>query len=160
MSGTNPLPAGQAVIIPPLAAGTLAQANGGGSVGQGASNSRPLRGPPVAFMRQPYLGQTPSVQTAVGFGVGGGAGIQNNGSDADQSQGLVAIRVGAAPAASGNLQIFFPISPSPTTYVFFADWATLVPTNGPNQIILAWVATRLLIPGELLLLAYQWTVSN
>ena len=160
MSGTNPLPAGQAVIIPPLAAGTLAQANGGGSVGQGASNSRPLRTAPALTMRQPYLGQTPSVQTAVGFGTGGGAGIQNNGSDADQSQGLVAIRVGAAPAASGSLQLFFPISPSPSTYVFFADWASLVPTIGANQVTLAWTATRALITGELLLLAYQWTVSQ
>jgi hypothetical protein len=162
MSGTNPLPAGQIVILPPLAAGTLAQANGAGSVGQAASNARPLRGPPVAFVRQPDLGQPPRIQLCTGLGMGSGAGILNNGSDADQSQGLVVLRVGLGAAATGSVALFFPVTPTGIgQYVFLADWATLggLALAG-NTLSLTWSSPRQLIPGEQLVMAYQWAISQ
>lgn len=160
MSGSNPLPAGVAAILPPLAAGSLAMGSAWGS-GQAASNARPLRGAPASYVRQPFLGSPPAVQLCTGFGNGSGAGIRSQGSDADQSQGLIAIVVGLAPAASGTLQLKIAASPPSGGTTLFCDWATLTPNvfTGLTWTI-AWTATRPLVTGELLLIAYQWTISQ
>jgi len=160
MSGTNPLPAGQIVNMPQLGAGTLAQGNGA-AFGQGASNSRPLRGPPMAFVRQPYLGSPPQVVSISGFGTSAGAYVLNNGSDADQSQGIVAIRVGLNPSSLGNVTLYFPIAPGAGQYVAMADWsAPITPVVSASNLLLGWSGNRPLVTGELLLLAYQWAISN
>jgi hypothetical protein len=160
MSGTNPLAAGQWPNIASLGAGNLAPGNGA-AFGQGASNTRPLRGPPQAYGRQPYLGSAPQVVTLTGLGLGSGAGIVNQGSDADQSQGLVRLVVGLTPAPSGTLSLYFPIAPTPGQYVILADWSTpITPTVSVNNLLMAWSAARPLATGEVLLLAYQWAVSQ
>lgn len=123
--------------------------------------TRPLRGPPSAYVRQPYLGSPPSVIQVLGFGAGGGASIRNNGSDADQSQGLIVIRCGLNPSASGSIQLFFPIAPVLGQYWGAADWASLgSPSVGGNVLMFPWTATRPLLSNETLLLAYQWAVSQ
>jgi len=157
---TAPLPAGQWANIASLAAGTLAAGNGA-AMGQGASNARPLRGPPNAYIRQPYLGSPPQVVSVSGFGTGAGGFVLNNGSDADQSQGLVAIKVGLNPAASGSVSLYFPIAPVANQYVVFADWSLpITPTVSVNNLLLGWSGSRPLVSGEQLLLAYQWRVSQ
>jgi hypothetical protein len=159
MSGSNPLPAGQVAIIPPLGAGSLAAGDSWGS-GQAASNARPLRGPPASFTRQPYLGQPPMVSSANGFGSGSGGGIVNSGSDADQSQGLIAIKVGLSPLTGGTVIVAFPATIPAGGLVFLADWATLVPVIASGVATLTWTGTRPLVTGEVLLIAYQWAVSQ
>jgi hypothetical protein len=119
-----------------------------------------LRGPPPAFVRQPDLGSPPAVSAATGLGPGGGAYVRNHGSGADQSQGVVVVQVGTPPAASGTINLLFPIAPAAGQYWTAADWATLTPTIAGNQLQLAWAATRTLVAGERLLLPYQWTVSQ
>jgi len=122
---------------------------------------RPLRGPPALYVRQPYLGSPPAVQLVNGLGSGSGAYITNNGSDADQSQGLVALKVGLNPAGTGNLALNFPAGVVTGQYVFAAEWATLTPAPpAGNVLVIGWTATRPLVTGELLLLAYQWAVSS
>lgn len=154
MSGSNPLPAGQWANIAQLAGGMAAD-------GLGDSSANPLRGPPVAFVRQPYLGSPPQVVTITGLGNGSGAFILNQGADADQSQGLVALRVGLAPASTGTLTLFFPVAPVANQYIWLADWATLgALTVSVNNLSAGWTASRPLVTGELLLLAYQWAVSH
>lgn len=123
--------------------------------------TRPLRGPPSAFVRQPYLGSPPAVAGVAGFGTGAGAFIRNNGSDADQSQGLVVIRCGLIPAASGAIQLSFPLGAVTGQYVGFADWAAISPITVATPIVqFAWTANRALRANEVLHLAYQWTVSQ
>jgi hypothetical protein len=122
--------------------------------------TRPLRGPPAAFVRQPDLGMAPRVFGLAGFGLGAGAYIRNNGSDADQSQGLAVIRCGLNPAGVGVLQLSFPNGVAAGQYWLAAEWAALgsIPATGVLQI--TWTATRQLLSNETLLLAYQWTVSQ
>jgi hypothetical protein len=135
----------------PVASGGLERANA----------TRPLRGPQSQYTRQPYLGSPPAISAATGFGGGAGAFILNNGSDADQSQGLVAVRVGVGASPSGEIVLAFPVAPTDGQYWFAADWATLAPQPvAGNDLALAWVATRTLVAGELVTLAYQWTVSQ
>lgn len=163
MSGTNPLPAGQAVFVPPLASGNLAGGGmAGGFNGQGASNARPLRGPPASYTRQPYLGSAPLVSQAVGFGTGSGASIVNQGSDADQSQGLVAIKVGLNPQPTTvTLALFFPVANVAGQYVFLGDWFSSMAVNiASGTTYLTIGLSRPLVTGETLLLAYQWAVSQ
>lgn len=162
MSGTNPLPAGQAVYCPPLASGNLAGGGvAGGFNGQGASNARPLRGPPASFVRQPYLGSAPLVSNAVGFGTGSGAGIVNNGSDADQSQGLIAIKVGLNPLTTFTVVLYFPVANTTGQYVFLGDWYTSMSINIVSGLTYLTIGgVRPLVTGETLLIAYQWAVSN
>lgn len=161
MSGSNPLPAGQWANIAPLGAGTLAPSNNGGEPAALIPPPAALRGPPALFTRQPYQGSPPAVTQATGFGTGSGAGIRNDGADADKSQGLVRITVGAAPAGTGSLGLNFPAGITTGAYVWLADWATIVAgVPSGNTITLTWTATRPLIPGEVLLLAYQTLVSN
>lgn len=127
----------------------------------GFQSVRPLRGPPAAFVRQPYLGSPPAVVSVLGFGTGGGGFIRNNGSDADQSQGLVVIRCGINPSASGAIQLSFPVAPVAGQYWGAADWATFgAPAIGGNILQFNWTATRPLLSNEVLLLAYQWAVSQ
>jgi hypothetical protein len=126
-----------------------------------ANATRPLRGPPQAFVRQPDLGFAPSVAQVLGFGAGAGAFIRNNGSDADQSQGLIVVRCGLNPAASGSVMLSFPIAPIAGQYVGLADWATFgSPAIGGNIISFTWTGTRPLLSNEILLMAYQWAVSQ
>lgn len=161
MSGTNPLPAGQWANVAQLGAGNLAGGGFGIASGQGASNARPLRGPPVAFVRQPYLGSPAIVSAVTGLGNGSGGGIQNNGSDADQSQGLIALRVGLAPAGTGTVGLTYPAGIPSLGYVYMADWASVAVTGGGgNNSTITWTANRPLVTGELLLIAYQWEVSQ
>lgn len=166
MSGSNPLPAGQAVIIPQLGAGNLAAGNtslNGGFGGQAASNSRPLRSAPQFTTRQPYLGHTPAVLQCVGFGSGSGASVANSGSDADWSQGLVRIKVGLNPMTTvATIAIQFPASVNVVSgqYVTAADWANVAENIVSNALYATCTLTRRLIPGEVLLLAYQWRVSQ
>lgn len=122
--------------------------------------TRPLRGPQSRYVRQPDLKSPPAVSAASGFGSGGGAMIGNDGGEADQSQGLVLIRVGIGAASSGSIALAFPIAPIAGQYVAFADWAQLGLAEAGSILSIAWTATRPLIPGELLRLAYQWTVSQ
>ena len=134
----------------PVASGGLEHANA----------TRPLRGPETRYARQPYLGSPPAVSAASGFGSGGGAMITNEGSEADQSQGIVAIRVGVGASPSGSIALAFPIAPQSGQYVAFAEWAQLGLADAGSLLTIAWTATRPLIPGEWLRLAYQWTVSQ
>jgi hypothetical protein len=122
--------------------------------------TRPLRGPPAAFVRQPYLGSTPAIFGLAGFGAGSGAHIRNNGSDADQSQGMVVIRCGVNPLGVGVLQLSFPLGVVTGQYVILADWASFVLTAATPVLQIAWNATRPLLPNEVLTAAYQWTVSQ
>lgn len=163
MSGTNPLPAGQAVYCPPLASGNLAGGGmSGGFNGQGASNSsRPLWQVPQNQVRQPYLGGAPTVGPVTGFGSGGGGGIANNGSDADISQGIVRITVGLNPLNSGNVGLNFTSPPTAGSYSFAGEWFSGLSQNIiGNALILGWAASRPLVTGEILTLAYRWTNSN
>lgn len=126
-----------------------------------ASAVRPLRGPPAAFVRQPDLGQPPVVVQVIGFGAGGGAFIRNHGSEADQSQGLVIIRCGINPSTTGTIQLSFPVAPIVGQYVAFADWCSFGnPAIGGNIFSVTWTATRPLLSNEVLLVAYQWAVSQ
>jgi hypothetical protein len=122
--------------------------------------TRPLRGPPAAFVRQPYLGSPPAVFGLAGFGTGSGAHIRNNGSDADQSQGMVVIRCGINPLGVGVLQLSFPAGIVAGQYVILADWATMTLNVAGNVLQCNWNATRPLLPNEVLTAAYQWTVSQ
>ena len=129
---------------------------------RGAVGLHALRSSLSADVRQPDLGQPPAVSAITGFGtVMAGASITSNGSAADRSQGLVAIRVGIAPGASGNVTLSFPAGVATGQYVYFADWAALAPQipAAGNQTI-NWTASRSLIPNENINLAYQWTVST
>ena len=126
-----------------------------------ANATRPLRGPPQNFVRQPDLGSPPAVVQVVGFGAGAGAFIRNNGSEADQSQGLVVIRCGINPSASGSVMLSFPIAPQAGQYIALADWASFGnPAIGGQIISFTWTGTRPLLSNEVLLLAYQWAVSQ
>jgi hypothetical protein len=123
-------------------------------------STRPLRGPPSAFVRQPDLGSPPAIFGIAGFGTGSGAHIRNNGSDADQSQGLVAIRCGINPLGVGVLQIRFPLGVVAGQYVLLCDWAAFVVTPATPILQCTWNANRPLLPNELLTVAYQWAVSQ
>lgn len=161
MSGTNPLPAGQWANIAQLGSGNMSQGSNGSVFQQGASNARPLRGPPASNVRQPYLGQAPLVSNAVGFGTGSGAGIVNQGSDADQSQGLVAIKVGLNPLTTTTLVLFFPVTNTTGQYVFLGDWFSSMSVNIVSGLTYLTIGgMRPLVTGETLLLAYQWAVSQ
>jgi hypothetical protein len=122
--------------------------------------TRPLRGPPSAFVRQPDLGSAPRVFGLAGFGSGMGAFIRNNGSDADQSQGMIIIRCGVNPVGTGVVQLSFPAGIVAGQYVLLADWASFV-LNVAGAVLQAnWTASRSLLPNEVLAAAYQWTVSQ
>jgi hypothetical protein len=124
-------------------------------------STRPLRGPPSAYVRQPYLGSPPNIMGLAGFGAGAGAFIANDGADADQSQGLVIIRCGLNPLNSGAIQINFPAGVVAGQYVGFADWCTFTNVTVASPTLqFAWGATRPLLPNEVLRLAYQWAVSQ
>lgn len=115
-------------------------------------------------VRQPYLGNAPQVSNTglSAFGVATGAGIQNNGSDADQSQGIVKIRCGLGPGPSGTIVLSFPVAPLASQYAAFADWATIanpIAVVG-SSLAINWTANRPLLPNEVLTLAYQWAVSQ
>jgi hypothetical protein len=122
---------------------------------------RSLRGAIGTDVRQPDLKQPPAVSAATGFGTGAGALILNNGSDADQSQGLVAVKVGLTPAGTGTIALVFPGTIVANQYWIAADWCsqTSAVTTG-HTLTITWTATRPLIPGEVLRMAYQWAVST
>lgn len=123
--------------------------------------TRPLRGPPQAYVRQPYLGSPPVVAGLAGFGSGAGAFIANDGADADQSQGIVIIRCGLTPLGAGALQLSFSTPLAIGQYVAFADWASITNYTVATPLLqLAWNANRALLPNEVLRLAYQWAVSQ
>src|ERR1700722_14591576 len=104
---------------------------------------RPLRGPPAAFVRQPYLGSPPAVAGLAGFGAGAGAFIANDGADADQSQGLVVVRCGLNPLNVGAIQLSFSTPVAAGQYVFLADWAGVgLITLAPPLVQWAWTANR------------------
>jgi hypothetical protein len=125
-----------------------------------ANATRPLRGPPTAYVRQPDLGSPPAVSGVTGFGGAAGAFVLNNGSGADQSQGLIAIRCGVDPAASGSIVLAFSVAPPAAGYWLAADWATLTQSEAADVLTIIWTATRPILPNELLTLAYQWSVST
>jgi hypothetical protein len=126
-----------------------------------ASPVRPLRGPPAAFVRQPYLGMAPAVAGIVGFGAGSGAFIRNDGGDADQSQGLVVIRCGLNPLNNGVVQLTFPAGVVAGQYVGFLDWGAITNMSLATPLLqFSWTANRPLLPNEVLLFAYQWAVSQ
>jgi len=111
-------------------------------------------------VRQPDLKQAPGVIGPTGFGTGAGGGITNEGSDADQSQGIIYILVGVNPSNSGTCGIRFPVAPQAGQYALYADWATLAPTVSVNNLLIGWTGTRPLIPGEVLKIAYGWANSQ
>jgi hypothetical protein len=122
--------------------------------------TRPLRGPPAAFVRQPYLGSPPLVFGLAGFGAGSGAHIRNNGSDADQSQGLVVIRCGLNPLGAGVIQLSFPAGIVAGQYVVLGDWASFTIVVAAPVMQCTWNANRPLLSNEVLTVAYQWAVSQ
>lgn len=128
----------------------------------GAFEISGLRTAPQFSNRQPFLGSAPQVVSITNMGgAGAGAGILNNGSDADQSQGLVAIRVGPGQSGTPVLTLRFPAGIAGGQYVFFADWCSIAAgAPGGGQIALTLTPTRTLIGGELIFLAYQWAVST
>lgn len=113
----------------------------------------------LGYVRQPDLGNAPRAVGPTGLGTGGGAGIGDEGSEADQSQGIIYCRVGIGAATSGTCPIYFPVAPAGGQYRVMADWATLTPTVSANQLLIAWAANRPLVPGETVRIAYQWAVS-
>jgi len=122
-----------------------------------------LRSPPQFDVRPPDL-KSPPMVSALGAGLGTGAGafVRNNGSDADQAQGLVIIRAGSNPTAGPyTLTLTFPAGVAGGQYVFFADWATCA-AGAPsgNNITITLTATRAVLPNERLHFAYQWAVSR
>lgn len=121
--------------------------------GAGDHFIRPGRNYPPPSIRPPDKGGIPGVAAISGFGTGGGAGITQASGISDAAKGHVAIRVGANPAAAGTLSLNFP-APYAASYWVGAEWAALVPTQG-NPLAIAWTATRPLVPGELVLLAYE-----
>ena len=123
-------------------------------------STRPLRGPPAAYVRQPYLGSPPAIFGLAGFGTGSGAHIRNNGSDADQSQGMIVIRCGINPLGLGVLQLSFPAGIVAGQYVILADWANMTLNVAGSVLQCNWTATRPLLPNEVLTAAYQWAVSQ
>jgi hypothetical protein len=125
-----------------------------------APSFRSLRGPPFGSVRQPDLGSPPAVFGLGGFGGGMGARIASHGSEADQSQGLVVIRCGLNPAASGVVQLRFPAGLSAGQYWIAADWASFALTPAGLILQCNWTATRALIANEVLSMAYQWAVSQ
>ena len=126
-----------------------------------ANPTRPLRGPPSAYVRQPYLGSPPAVAGIAGFGSGSGAFIRNDGSDADQSQGLVVIKCGLNPLGAGAVQLSFPAGVAAGQYLAFIDWGSITNITAATPLLqFAWNANRLLLPNETLLLAYQWAISQ
>ena len=126
-----------------------------------ANRVRPLRGPPSQYVRQPYLGNAPAVLGIAGFGASSGAFIRNDGADADQSQGLVVIRCGLNPLGVGVVQLNFPVAIVTGQYVAFADWANITTiTVASPTLQINWTANRTLLPNEVLLMSYQWAVSQ
>lgn len=161
MSGSNPLPAGQWVNVPVAGAVPLGAGNGSGFGGLAMKNQRPLSMPPQYQTRQPYLGQAPAISAIAGFGTGSGGGLINNGSDFDMSQGVVRVLVGLNPSPTQvSIGLMFPFVPQANQYFFTADWGTVGTNIVSSTIILTVNLTRSLIPGEWVLLPYNWTVSN
>lgn len=120
---------------------------------------RALRGP--GTVRQPDLGGAPNVVSVSGFGPGQGAFFRAHGTENDKSQGLLVVLCGSNPASGGAIVLNFPAGVTAGEYDFFADWATLNPqAPSGNQITINWTESRLLIPFESVLLAYQWAVST
>jgi hypothetical protein len=122
-------------------------------------NTRPMRNGPPLMTSTPDIGQPPAVWGLNGFGAGAGAYIRNQGRDADRSQGLVVIRCGLNPAATGVLQLSFPAGIVTGQYVLLADWCTFALVVAAPVLQANWTATRTL-GQETLLVAYQWTVST
>jgi hypothetical protein len=126
---------------------------------QGDHWQRPLRQRSPLTV-QPVLlpDPPPQVATATGFGIGGGAGI---GRGSTQAYGHATAFVGLAPSASGVLTLAFanPIPAGHGPLFAAASWASLIVT-GSNPYAIAWTATRPLVAGERLQLAYQWSVSQ
>lgn len=133
------------------------------SISHGGGQSRypatPLR-QWMATVQAVDQGGAPAVAVAAGFGQGGGASVTNQGRDPDRSQGLIECRVGLAPAASGSVSLQFPAAAPAAAGGFFcaADWAALTVTQA-NPLAIAWTATRALVPGEYVNIAYQWRGS-
>lgn len=129
---------------------------------RGPLHARSLRTSPQTTVRQPDLGSPPNVVSVTNLGgAGAGAFILNNGSDADKTQGLVALKVG--PGQSGNpvVTLRFPAGIAGGQFVFLADWCSISPgAPAGGQIALTCTPNRTLVGGELLLLAYQLTVST
>lgn len=132
--------------------------NGGGT--RHSHATRPLRGPQTAYVRQPYLGSPPAVASLTGFGAGAGAFVRNNGSDADQSQGMVVIRCGLNPTSNGAIGLSFPAGIEAGQYVFLADWALLTQDAPAGDVIVLTAIARTLLSNEVLHFAYQWAVSQ
>jgi hypothetical protein len=124
----------------------------------GATYGRPMRSP--GTLRPPDLGQPPAVVSLSGFGAPAGAYIRNEGSAADQAQGIVVIRAGVIPTGSGTIVLTFPAGVVANQYVFLADWASFAPAIAGAQATLTWTATRPILANERLLLAYQWSNSS
>jgi hypothetical protein len=120
---------------------------------------RTLRGALGTDVRQPDLGGAPAVQSIAGFGAGAGAYIRNQGSAADRSQGIVIIKVGLTPAASGSIVLLFPQALG-VAYWAAAEWASVTLTPAGAVLTINWTATRPLLPNETIALAYQWAVSQ
>jgi hypothetical protein len=124
----------------------------------GATYGRPMRVP--GTLRPPDLGQPPAVVSISGFGSPAGAFIRNEGSAADQAQGIVVVRAGVIPAGSGTIALTFPAGIAANQYMFLADWATFAVAVAGAQATLTWTAARAILANERLHLAYQWSQSS
>lgn len=120
---------------------------------------RTLRGALGTDVRQPDLGGAPNVVSIAGFGTAG-AMIVSQGSAADKSQGLVSIRCGPSPGASGTVVLNFGAPVSAGAYWAAADWASCTLSAAGNNLTITWTANRTLLPFEVLTLAYQWLISS
>jgi hypothetical protein len=133
---------------------------------QGAYASSYIPGPPpvtrAGYMaRPPDLGQALRVAGLAGFGSGASAGVTHQGQDADQVQGLVTIYTGTtAPAGSGAIQLSCPAGVVAGQYVLLADWASWTYTVATPLLQGNWTANRPLLAGEVLTMAYQWSVAD
>jgi hypothetical protein len=132
----------------------------GGAPNIGLRSLRQGVGPAGADVRQPDLGGAPKVQTISGLGVEAGAYVRNQGSGADQSQGMVIVRTGAAPSTTGTIVLAFGATVTAAQYWCAAEWASLVLSAAGAALTITWTSTRPLRPFEPIHLAYQWSVSQ
>ena len=125
----------------------------------GDSFTRPDREAAQFTRRPPDRGNAPLIAGSTGFGTASGATVTSRHGLADQARGTVAIRIGANPAAAGTLTLDFPAGVPAGGYFVAAEWAALFVTEGPPFLI-DWIASRPLVPGEVVLLAYAQAVMT
>lgn len=124
---------------------------------QGATFGRPMR--TMGTLRQPDLGQPPNVVSVTGVA---SASIRNEGSAADQSQGLVVINTGPAPSQfSCSVVLRFPAGIVANQYIAFSEQGPCSFSGiGGGQATLNLAYNTQAPISTQFVIAYQWAVST